>query len=142
MRLHLLHFVSVWLYFSGISNEHGNINSLLKEKQMPDKIEIQVMVNDQPATLADVSLKTLTGMRDETVPKLPEPIRHGDYGHIGRDCPENHRLFIEIRGRIHVYCNDGTDVRSFDVNSHHYRKNYTITGNIFKDMRGKENVGS
>lgn len=102
---------------------------------MSDKIEIKVTVNNRPGTLADVSLETLTGMRDKAILTV-KPIEHGDYGYIGcnKNEPRNHRLFVEVNGKIHPYCGDKVDV-GIDANFSYWRNHYTITSNIFKDMQ-------
>lgn len=108
-------------------------NLSFKEKQMSDKIEIKVTINDKPATLADVSPETLGAIRRRTQPTV-KPIEHGDYGYISH--PNNHRLFTQKDGVIVAYCRNGECLRNgADVNHPAYRKDYTITGNIFKDMR-------
>lgn len=108
---------------------------------MSDRIEINVTVNDRPGSLADVSLETLTGMRAKAVPTVEpvKPIEHGDYGYIGRNTPTHQRLFLEINGKIQTFCNDGHHIDRDDVNKPRWRKDYTVTGNTFKDMREKHN---
>jgi len=104
---------------------------------MPDKIEINVKINDKPATLADVSLETLTRMRDATESK---PIKHGDYGYV-----RGAKKYSEIKYRffyvpddaafIEVYNKWGCLVVRHPVDGPCHRDLYAITGNIFRDLQ-------
>ena len=113
---------------------NNRVCSYYEEKPMPDKIEINVTVNGKPVTLADVSLETLTKLRDATEPE-PKPIQHGDYGYYRRGCDCHSRAFrLFVRGengKIEVYSETGKKMQG-DANC--VFNLYIITGNIFEDM--------
>lgn len=116
--------------------------NFFERKSMPDQIKINVEINGQPGSLADVSLETLTGMRDKATPTVkpkpkPKPIEHGEYGYIGRNYPPNHRLFLTIDGKIKAFAPNGDRIDRDDINAPCWRKDYTIIGSIFKDMQEK-----
>jgi len=107
-----------------------------RRKQMPDEIKITVEVNGQPGTLADVSLETLTGMRDKSQASVKpvKPIEHGDYGYY-EGAPHCHRLFVRDRVTAKANAFDKGGQCGQDVDQPSMRSKYTITGNIFKDMQ-------
>jgi len=106
---------------------------------MPDKIEINVKINDKPATLADVSLETLIGMREKAV-LTPEPIKHGDYGYV-----RGAKKYSEIKYRFFCVPDDATFIEVYNkwgclvvrhpVDGPCHRDLYAITGNIFRDLQ-------
>ena len=104
-----------------------------KEKQMSDKIEVQVTVNGERGTLADVSEETLIGMRNKSQPTVV-PIKHGDYGRrLIHDGGSRFFFRDEESGDIKGYDKKGELVLD-DANDHHMRGDYMVNGNIFKDM--------
>ncbi len=106
-----------------------------ERKIMSDRIEIDVKVNGEPAKLSDISDETLANIKKSEQVK---PIVHGDYGYIiDNKSPINHRLFIGEGERVAAYCDDGEKICD-NVNSPNCTYDYTITGNIFKDMKNAQ----
>lgn len=95
---------------------------------MSDQIKINVEINGQPSSLADVSLETLIVLRDRAVLAVKR-VKHGDYG-ISKTSP---RLFIKTKYGVSGYSARG-DLMVDDINAYYRRDEYTILGNIFKDM--------
>lgn len=124
----------------------NKICKFFERKPMSDQIKINVEVNGQPGSLADVSPETLMGMRNKAVPTevVAKPIKHGDYGYV---------IFCNGKKyfRLYLQSDDGNGViAAFDKIGHRTIRDinensgqeYVSTGNIFKDMQEKTNDNS
>ena len=115
----------------------NRVCSEYERKPTSTRIEINVKINDKPATLADVSLETLTGMREKAV-LTPEPIKHGDYGYYLGGCNRHSRafrLFVKGgNGKIESYSEAGKKMQGDANDTPGFDLLYIITGNIFEDM--------
>ena len=118
------------LYDNILNVNCGYCEHYIERKDMKT-IEINVKINGKVAKLSDVSDETLANIKKSEEVK---PIEHGDYGHY-KGTPTTYRLFVLIDGVVKAYDKNGLEQHH---NSNKHRGNYTITGNIFKDMKNAQ----